>query len=140
MPCLLFSRIVPAFNSQNVSAIGAHSWRTRLPMLTLSEGPLLLLGLLYGTIGATMAWGIRKVFWIPHRFRHGIMVAGCWGNYGDIRACRRPGRSSLCSDLLSATAIALGITAHTPFSGTNDENLAVAYISVFILLFFVSDP
>ena len=38
---------------------------------------------------------------------------------------------------MAATAIALGITANAPFNGTQDENLAVAYIAVFILVFFV---
>ncbi|KAI0032444.1 auxin efflux carrier [Vararia minispora EC-137] len=105
MPCLLFSRMVPAFNANNMGAIG----------------PLILINVLYGLIGAVMAWVIKKTFWVPHRFRHGLMVAGAWGNIGDI-----------------PTAVAQGITANAPFNGTSDENLAVAYIAVAILTFFVT--
>ena len=36
-----------------------------------------------------------------------------------------------------ATAIAMGITASAPFDGVDDENLAIAYISTLILVFFV---
>lgn len=36
-----------------------------------------------------------------------------------------------------ATAIAMGITASAPFGGVDDENLAIAYISTLILVFFV---
>ena len=34
-------------------------------------------------------------------------------------------------------AIALGITASALFNGVDDQNLAVAYISMFIFVFFV---
>ncbi|KAI0294208.1 auxin efflux carrier [Russula brevipes] len=88
MPCLLFSRIVPAFTPQNIGAFA----------------PL------------TVAF-----FWVPHRFRYGILAAGGWGNYGDI-----------------PTAIALGVTASAPFNGIDDENLAIAYISTLILVFFIT--
>lgn len=71
MPCLLFSRIVPAFTPQNIS----------------SMGPLTVVGLLYGVAGGAMAWIIKRFFWVPHRFRYGILAAGGWGNYGDIRMC-----------------------------------------------------
>lgn len=69
MPCLLFSRIVPAFDPQNIGSIA----------------PLTVVGLLYGIVGAAMAWIIKQFFWVPHRFRYGILAAGCWGNFGDIR-------------------------------------------------------
>ncbi|KZV75317.1 auxin efflux carrier [Peniophora sp. CONT] len=105
MPCLLFSRIVPAFDSQNVKNIG----------------PLVVVSLVLGILGFFIAWLVKKWFWVPHRFRNGILAAGAWGNIGDI-----------------PTAIALGITANAPFNGTADENLAVAYIAVFILVFFVT--
>jgi auxin efflux carrier family protein len=36
-----------------------------------------------------------------------------------------------------AAAVALGITASAPFNGVDDQNLAIAYISMFILVFFV---
>lgn len=34
----------------------------------------------------------------------------------------------------------MSITASAPFSGAQDQTLAVAYISAFILVFFVSHP
>ncbi|KAH9167693.1 auxin efflux carrier [Lactarius sanguifluus] len=105
MPCLLFSRIVPSFNPQNISSLA----------------PLIVVGLLYGVVGGAMAWIIKQFFWVPHRFRYGILAAGLWGNYGDI-----------------PTAIAMGITASAPFRGIDDENLAIAYISTLILVFFVT--
>ena len=37
-----------------------------------------------------------------------------------------------------ATAVILSISGSAPFNGTSDQNLAVAYISVFILVFTVS--
>ena len=40
-------------------------------------------------------------------------------------------------NLRSATAIAMGITASAPFSGVDDENLAIAYISMIMLVFLV---
>jgi predicted permease len=72
LPCLLFSRIVPAFTPQNISSLA----------------PLTVVGLLYGVAGAAMAWTIKQFFWVPHRFRYGIIAAGGWGNYGDIRMSR----------------------------------------------------
>lgn len=32
-----------------------------------------------------MAFVIKQFFWVPHRFRYGILVAGGWANVGDIR-------------------------------------------------------
>jgi auxin efflux carrier family protein len=32
-----------------------------------------------------MAWIVKKLFWVPYRFRYGIFIAGGWGNYGDLR-------------------------------------------------------
>ena len=71
MPCLLFSRIVPAFTSQNIGSLV----------------PLTVVGLLYGVVGVAMASIIKYFFWVPHRFRYGVLAAGAWGNYGDIRKC-----------------------------------------------------
>jgi hypothetical protein len=36
-----------------------------------------------------------------------------------------------------ATSISLGIMASAPFSGVDDENLAIAYLSTLMLLFYV---
>lgn len=48
-------------------------------------GPLVLVGFIYEGLGIIMALIIRQFFWVPHRFRYGLLVAGGWGNYGDIR-------------------------------------------------------
>ena len=37
-----------------------------------------------------------------------------------------------------ATAVALSVTTSLPFNGTTDQNLSIAYISAFILVFVVS--
>ncbi|KIJ64052.1 hypothetical protein HYDPIDRAFT_112578 [Hydnomerulius pinastri MD-312] len=105
LPSLMFSKIVPAFNSSNISALG----------------PLIFVGLLYEAIGIAIAWITTQFFWVPHRFRYGILVAGGWGNVGDI-----------------PTSVVMSITASAPFNGTEDENLAVAYIAAFILVFFIT--
>ena len=49
-------------------------------------GPLFLVAILYEAIGLAMSWIIKQLFWVPHRFRYGILVAGGWANTGDIRA------------------------------------------------------
>jgi len=50
---------------------------------------------------------------------------------------------ALCGTLLIylskiATAVALSVTTSPPFNGTSDQNLSIAYISAFILVFVVS--
>ncbi|KAF8552179.1 auxin efflux carrier transmembrane protein [Imleria badia] len=105
LPSLLFSRIVPVFNSSNVSALG----------------PIVLVALLYEAIGIAMSCIIKQVFWVPHRFRYGILVAGGWGNVGDI-----------------PLSVLMSLTAAAPFNGASDQNLAVAYIAVFNLVFLIT--
>ncbi|RDB16541.1 hypothetical protein Hypma_002707 [Hypsizygus marmoreus] len=105
LPCLMFSKIVPAFDSGNVGALG----------------PLVLVALLYEALGIAMAWIIKQFFWVPHRFRYGILVAGGWANVGHI-----------------PTSVIVSVTGAAPFNGTTDQTLAVAYISAFILVFMVT--
>ncbi len=50
-------------------------------------GPLILICVIYQALGIGIAWLTKQVFWVPHRFRYGILVAGGWANYGDIRMC-----------------------------------------------------
>jgi predicted permease len=40
--------------------------------------------LLYEALGILLAWVISLFCWVPHRFRYGILVAGGWGNVGDL--------------------------------------------------------
>jgi predicted permease len=85
----MFSKIVPAFTSDNIGALGrVSSWliyHTYHVSSRCNLGPLILVAVLYEVIGIMMAWIIKQFFWVPHRFRYGILVAGGWGNYGDIR-------------------------------------------------------
>ena len=81
----------------------------------------MLVALIYEFLGILMALGIKQFFWVPHRFRYGIFVAGGWANVGDI-----------------PTSVVMSITGAAPFNGTSDQTLSVAYISAFILVFFVS--
>ncbi|KAJ6551977.1 auxin efflux carrier [Mycena capillaripes] len=105
LPSLMFSKIVPAFTSQNISALG----------------PLVLVALLYEGMGIILAWLVSRFFWVPHRFRWGILVAGGWGNYGDI-----------------PTAVVMSITGAAPFNGTTDQTLSVAYIAGFLLVYMIT--
>ncbi|KAG2130707.1 auxin efflux carrier [Suillus clintonianus] len=104
-PNLMFSTIVPAFNSSNISELG----------------PLVIVALVYMLIGIILSWIIKQLFWVPHRFRHGILVAGGWANIGDI-----------------PISVTLSVMASAPFNGTDDENLAVGYIAAFILVWSIT--
>ncbi len=65
-------------------------------------GPLVVIGAIYQALGIIIAWGIKQCFWVPHRFRYGILVAGGWGNFGDLRELPRthwrPGLNMNTSD------------------------------------------
>ncbi|KIM40479.1 hypothetical protein M413DRAFT_445931 [Hebeloma cylindrosporum] len=105
LPCLMFSKIVPAFSADNVGALG----------------PLVLVALLYEGMGIVLGYIVKQLFWVPHRFRYGIIVAGGWGNVGDI-----------------PTSVIMSVTGAAPFMGVEDQTLAVAYISAFILVFMLT--
>ncbi|KAK2459594.1 hypothetical protein APHAL10511_008404 [Amanita phalloides] len=104
-PCLMFSRIVPAFNASNIHVLG----------------PLVLLAIIYELIGVIIAWLIKQTFWVPHRFRYGLVVAGGWANIGDI-----------------PTSVLLSLTSSAPFNSNTDPDLSIAYISAFVLVFLFS--
>ena len=102
---------------------------------------------------------VKQFFWVPHRFRHGILVAGGWGNTGDIREHHFLHYSlllpfpflAITGEVLTmslfyfailepkkkATSVILSICGSAPFNGTEDQNLSVAYISAFNLVFMV---
>jgi predicted permease len=50
-----------------------------------STGPLITMGFIYHLIGLLISLVIREIFWVPHRFRSGVIAAGVWSNFGDIR-------------------------------------------------------
>ncbi|KAI0345662.1 auxin efflux carrier [Trametopsis cervina] len=104
-PCLMFSKIVPSFSTSNIGTLG----------------PLFLVGIIYEVLGLALAWFVRQFFWVPHRFRYGLLAAGGWSNYGDI-----------------PTSVVMSITAGPPFNSSSDQSLAVAYISAFILVFYIT--
>jgi predicted permease len=58
LPCLMFSSMVPAFNHDNISAIG----------------PLLLLSAIYMAFGFIGGMVIREVFYVPRNFWQGLIV------------------------------------------------------------------
>ncbi|KAJ7435271.1 auxin efflux carrier transmembrane protein [Mycena latifolia] len=100
-PSLMFSKIVPSFSAQNISSLG----------------PIVLVAALYQVLGIFFAWIVTQFFWVPHRFRWGILVAGGWGNVGDI-----------------PTAVVLSIMGAAPFNGSADQTLSVGYIAGFIFV------
>jgi auxin efflux carrier family protein len=101
---------------------------------------------LYEVIGILYAWIIKQFFWVPHQFRYGILVAGGWANVGDIRESIYyipdlyfGTHSFYWFDFANvATSVIMSVTGAAPFNGTSDQNLSVAYISAFILVFLVN--
>ncbi|KAJ7763194.1 auxin efflux carrier, partial [Mycena maculata] len=75
----------------------------------------------YEGMGIVLACLIGRFFWVPHRFRWGMIVAGGWSNYGDI-----------------PTAVVMSITGAAPFNGTTDQTLSVTYIAGFILVYMIT--
>jgi len=92
--------------------------------------------LLYEGMGIILGYTVKQFFWVPHRFRYGIIVAGGWGNVGDIRGYYSMTLRFFLVDFVhTATSVIMSVTGAAPFMGTEDQTLAVAYISVFILVF-----
>lgn len=142
----MFSKIVPAFNPDNVRALGMFLMSIFITLQNLaiySLGPLVFIALLYEAIGILCAWIIKQSFWVPHQFRYGILVAGGWANVGDIRESIYIADIFWCSFFLLvcfanvATSVIMSVTGAAPFNGSSDQNLSVAYISAFILVFLV---
>lgn len=106
----------------------------------ISLGPLVLVAVIYQILGISSAWLVRHLFWTPHRFRYGILIAGGWGNTGDIRGS--PSLVLLSLAKLTwfntiATAVITAVTASAPFAGPKDSGLSVAYISTLMLISMV---
>ncbi|KAK0193034.1 auxin efflux carrier [Armillaria mellea] len=132
MPCLMFSKMVPAFSSSNIGVLGVLSRGLVSPPISLPMKltPVLRCLILFYSRTAVYDWRYlpvygylpcladKAVFWFPHRFRYGMLAAGGWGNSGDM-----------------PTAIIMSITGAAPFNGEKDQDLAVAYISALILYY-----
>ncbi|GAA5954599.1 hypothetical protein JCM21900_006078 [Sporobolomyces salmonicolor] len=84
-------------------------------------GPIMLVGAVYMGISLALGLVIRAVFPTPKNFRFGLLAAATWSNWGDL-----------------PTSVVQTVCASAPFSGTTDANLAVAYVAIFILLFYVT--
>lgn len=82
IPALLFSSIVPAFTTANVSAIG----------------PLVLLATVYILIGLLFGLVIREVFYVPRNFWQGVVVASGLSNWTSMRTYWFGPRESIGSD------------------------------------------
>jgi len=52
---------------------------------TWISGPLIVVALVYEIIGILLGLMIKQFFWVPHRFRYGIILAGGVGNVVDLR-------------------------------------------------------
>ncbi|GJN90627.1 hypothetical protein Rhopal_003639-T1 [Rhodotorula paludigena] len=98
-------KIVPSFNGDNVSVIG----------------PILLTAFFYQLFPGVLGLFGRALTPSPRKFRHGIISAYAFGNWGDL-----------------PTAVVLSVTSTSPFSGGHDETLGIAYCSVFILVVYLS--
>ncbi|KAK0204281.1 auxin efflux carrier [Desarmillaria ectypa] len=68
LPGLLFSNIVPAFNKQNVSAMG----------------PLFLVAFVYMALGLVFGALIREFCYVPRNFWAGILMATAMSNWGNL--------------------------------------------------------
>ncbi|KAK0441969.1 auxin efflux carrier [Armillaria borealis] len=68
LPGLLFSNIVPAFNPQNVSAMG----------------PLFLVAFVYMALGLLFGALIREFCYVPRNFWAGILMATALSNWGNL--------------------------------------------------------
>ncbi|KAI5481397.1 auxin efflux carrier transmembrane protein [Pseudohyphozyma bogoriensis] len=74
-------------------------------------GPIVLVAMFY--IIMSFVFGLI--------IRWGILVASAWSNWGDL-----------------PTAFVSTITLSAPFNGTEDSNLSIAYVAIFILVFYVT--
>ena len=81
----MFSKIVPAFSIENIATLG----------------PLFLVAFVYEGLGLLLAWTVKQFFWVPHRFRHGIVMAGGWSNYADLRKPRHDCNGRSLTDVLA---------------------------------------
>ncbi|GAA5824939.1 hypothetical protein JCM3770_006712, partial [Rhodotorula araucariae] len=105
LPCLLFSKIVPSFTSDNVPAIG----------------PIILTAFFYQAVPLLLGILARAVTPTPRRWRWGVLSSYMFGNWGDL-----------------PSAVVLSITSTPPFNGAGDGDLGLAFVSVFILVVYIS--
>ncbi|KAG1741692.1 auxin efflux carrier [Suillus lakei] len=105
LPGLMFSRASSALNAENDTAFG----------------PLIVIAITYMAMGFTLSLVIKQFFWVPYRFRYGLVIAGGWASSCDI-----------------TTSVITDIMASLPFDGVHDQDLAVAYTGAFCVIFYMS--
>ncbi|GJN92474.1 hypothetical protein Rhopal_005504-T1 [Rhodotorula paludigena] len=84
-------------------------------------GPIFLVGIIYMILSLLMGIIVRVLFPTPRNFRWGLLAAATWSNWGDL-----------------PTSVVQTVCASAPFSGQADADLAVAYVAIFILIFYIT--
>ncbi|GAA5922000.1 hypothetical protein JCM3775_003456 [Rhodotorula graminis] len=84
-------------------------------------GPIFLVALVYMIISFVLGTIVRLVCPTPRNFRWGLLAAATWSNWGDL-----------------PTSVVQTVCASAPFSGPQDADLAIAYVSIFILVFYIT--
>ncbi|KAJ3758355.1 auxin efflux carrier [Lentinula raphanica] len=83
-------------------------------------GPLMLLAVIYILVGFVSGLIIREVCFVPRNFWQGIIIATGMSNWGNL-----------------PTSVVQSVTAHAPFNGTTDVELAVSFVSIFIMVYHI---
>ncbi|KDE09543.1 hypothetical protein, variant [Microbotryum lychnidis-dioicae p1A1 Lamole] len=84
-------------------------------------GPIFLVGLVYMGFSFLMGFIILQLFPSPKNFRYGILAAAAWSNWGDL-----------------PTSVVQTVCLSAPFAGQADADLAIAYVAIFILIFYIT--
>ncbi|KAM0790694.1 hypothetical protein ACM66B_004552 [Microbotryomycetes sp. NB124-2] len=84
-------------------------------------GPIVLVDIFYMVLSGLFALLIRLCLPVPRNFRWGLFAASMWSNQGDL-----------------PINVVATICSAAPFAGQRDADLAVAYVSIFILVFYVT--
>lgn len=110
---VLLNVTLPSFIFSKVSSLNAEN--------DAAFGPLIVIAIIYMAIGFALSLFIKQFFWVPYRFRYGILVAGGWASSCDITI-------SVMTDIM----------ASLPFGGVHDQDHAVAYASAFCVIFYLT--
>ena len=84
-------------------------------------GPIILAAFFYQALPGAIGLLVRACTQTPRRFRYGILAAYMFGNWGDL-----------------PTSVVQSVMASAPFNGEEDETLGVAFVSIFILVNYIS--
>ncbi|KZT62961.1 hypothetical protein CALCODRAFT_478853 [Calocera cornea HHB12733] len=68
LPCLVFSSIVPAFNSSNITALA----------------PIFLMAFFYIFAGLLMTLILQEIVFVPRQFRWGLVTCGAMSNWNNL--------------------------------------------------------